>query len=271
MEMEQDISATIGGDMMAFSRITEEDLLLAIHGPAPAIPGQGKIMDKTDPFRIIGTQGYHQPGGGPCLSAYLEKTLGDARPHLDMGPRPEDQVVPDHIGLHRQPLAIVQAMADNLQTGWQELPLIVGDNPAIKGPAIPERGDQPPGINKGKFLKIGYADSGPVSIGQIDMGNRKGPGDKGIVCRIKLSFHPVRPQPIQVMLDNPAVDETAGMENHSGPQQFNGFAHLGGLGKTMERSKQGDGIKKAMAAGSMAHQISPRKPFQPHHFFPPDK
>jgi hypothetical protein len=48
------------------------------------------------------------------------------------------------------------------------------------------------------------------------------------------------------MLDDPAVDQAAGVKHHAGSQQFDRFAHFGRLGKTVQPRQQGEGIQEAL-------------------------
>jgi hypothetical protein len=86
------------------------------------------------------------------------------------------------------------------------------------------------------------ADRRPVAVGEVDMGNRKGARDKGYVVRIELAFNPVGPDPVQVMLNDPTIDQATGVKYHAGPQQFDRFAHFGRLGKTVQPRQQGDDV-----------------------------
>jgi hypothetical protein len=51
-------------------------------------------------------------------------------------------------------------------------------------------------------------------------------GIKEASLRGKLFDHPVRPYPVKIVLDGPGVDQAPGMEDESGPEQFNGFLHF---------------------------------------------
>ena len=61
------------------------------------------------------------------------------------------------------------------------------------------------------------------------MGDGKGARDKGIIFGIELAFDPVRPDPIEVVLNHTAVDKPACVEHDTGAQQFDRFTDLGGL------------------------------------------
>jgi len=78
---------------------------------------------------------------------------------------------------------------------------------------------------------------------------------------IELTLDPVRPDPIQVVLEDPAVEKTPCMQHHPGSQQFNRLVNLGGLGESTETRQQGDRVKKPVSPGNAANDKSPGKPF----------
>jgi len=96
---------------------------------------------------------------------------------------------------------------------------------------------------------------------EIDEGEGKSPGNKSVIFGIKLTFDPVGPDPIQVMLDDTVVDKTPGMQHHACAQQFDRLVNLGGLGESTETRQQGDRIKKPVSPGNAANDKFPGKPF----------
>ena len=82
------------------------------------------------------------------------------------------------------------------------------------------------------------ADSRPVSVGQIDMAEGKCPGDKRAIIRVKLPFHPIGPDPVEIVLDGFGVDQPSGVEGYSGSNQLNRFLNFRGLGKLADAGKK---------------------------------
>ena len=95
-------------------------------------------------------------------------------------------------------------------------------------------------------------------MAEIDMGNGKGPGDKGIVFRIELALDPVRPDPVQVVLDHAAVYQPACVKHHTGTQQFDRLAHLRGLGKAMQPGQQRNRVEEPVRTGDTTNEEPPR-------------
>jgi hypothetical protein len=91
-------------------------------------------------------------------------------------------------------------------TRGQQAAAILGQQPAVQRPAIQEGGQQPARIDDRQFLQIRMADRGPVAMGEVDMGDREGARNEGLVAGIELALDPVGPYPIQVVLDDAAVD-----------------------------------------------------------------
>ena len=104
---------------------------------------------------------------------------------------------------------------------------------------------------------------------EIDVGNREGARNEGVVPGIELALDPIGPHPVEVVLDDAAVDESARMEDHPGPQQLDGLAHLGGLGEAVQARQQRDRIDKPMGPRHAAHQETPGQPLHPRHCSPP--
>ena len=75
---------------------------------------------------------------------------------------------------------------------------------------------QAAGIDNRQLLAIRITDGSPVAMGQIDMGEGEGAGDKGGIAGVKLAFDPVGPNPVQVVLDDSTIDQAAGMKYHAG-------------------------------------------------------
>jgi hypothetical protein len=66
------------------------------------------------------------------------------------------------------------------------------------------------------------------------MRDREAAGDEGIVLGIVLTFHPVGPDPIQIVLDGIRVEEAAGMQNETGAEELQGLLDLERLRESLQ-------------------------------------
>jgi hypothetical protein len=63
-------------------------------------------------------------------------------------------------------------------------------------------------------------------MGKVDMAERKTTGYEGDIPGIELTFYPIWPDPIQIMLNGLAVDQPTGMKYNPSSQEFNRFLDL---------------------------------------------
>src|SRR4051812_45771926 len=83
-------------------------------------------------------------------------------------------------------------------------------------------------------------------MGEVDVAERKRAGDEGFVAGVELALDPVRPDPVEVVLDGLGVYEAARMEKHAGAKKLDGFGDLGGLGEAAHPRKQADRVEKTV-------------------------
>ena len=88
------------------------------------------------------------------------------------------------------------------------------------------------------------------------MSDRKCAGNEGRIHRVKLALYPVGPDPVQVVLDNTAVDQPPSVEHHAGSKQLDGLTDFRWLGKTVQLTEQRDRIQKTMTMGHTLNQGS---------------
>jgi hypothetical protein len=77
------------------------------------------------------------------------------------------------------------------------------------------------------------------------MGYGECPGNKGIIMGIVLTFHPVRPNPVKVVLDGTGVQESSGVKDHTRPQQLQGFPNFQRLSEALKAGQQRNRINKS--------------------------
>ena len=99
------------------------------------------------------------------------------------------------------------------------------------------------------------------------MSDRKCAGNEGRIHRVKLALYPVGPDPVQVVLDNTAVDQPPSVEHHAGSKQLDGLTDFRWLGKTVQLTEQRDRIQKTMTMGHTLNHITPGQPVHPAHSF----
>ena len=97
------------------------------------------------------------------------------------------------------------------------------------------------------------------------MGDRERARYERCVTWVELTFDPVRPDPIQVVLHHATVDETAGVEHDTGAQQLDRLADLGRLSEAVQTCQQRDRIEKSLPTRKTPHDPAPRQPLQPAH------
>ena len=64
------------------------------------------------------------------------------------------------------------------------------------------------------------------------MGDGEGAWDEAFVPGVELLVYPVWPDPVEVVLDDTAVDEATGVEDDACAEEFDGFVNFGRLGET---------------------------------------
>ena len=101
-------------------------------------------------------------------------------------------------------------------------------------------------------------------MGQIDVADGKPPGHKRHISRVELFLHPVGPDPVQIVLNGPGVDQSARMKNDAGPQQLERLLYFGRLGKAAQAGHQVDGIDHAVGARRPLYQKFPGYPVSQH-------
>src|SRR5262245_59975733 len=96
-------------------------------------------------------------------------------------------------------------------------------------------------------------------MGQIDVGQRESTRHERWVGRIELPAHPIRPNPVEIVLDHTAVNEATRMHRDAGPQQLDRLGHFRGLSKALETSDQVDRIEESVAERSPTQNHLPRQ------------
>ena len=94
--------------------------------------------------------------------------------------------------------------------------------------------------------QVGQTHGRPIAMGQVDMAEGKGAWNERAISRIELSFNPVRPHPVEIILNGFGVDKAARMEEHTGSQQLEWLGDFGRLGKLSQLGQELDRIDKSV-------------------------
>ncbi len=133
------------------------------------------------------------------------------------------------VSLHGKACLEIEPLVRVENAGRVKACSVLSDDPCIDRPAVPERGKQAFGIHDAEVVAIRQTYGGPVPLGEIDMGQQKRPRDKGYVERVVLALHPVRPYPVEIMLDGARVQDAPCMEGHPGPEHLQRLLDIHGL------------------------------------------
>ena len=95
---------------------------------------------------------------------------------------------------------------------------------------------------------------------EVDVAERKRPRQKRIVSGIKLPRDPVRPHPVEIVLNDLRIDEATRMKHHARANQLNRLLDLRGLGKLPHAREELERIDESAGPRRAAKQIAPGKP-----------
>ena len=255
-------------NVVMVGRTAEFNSGASVDGPYGPVCRKGDLVDETDPFWIIGTKCYNSPGFGVSARNQFhpaDRCIG-FRPNLCMSDQRKGILT--RLGSDGKAIANMKSLDRRLRAGREQNTSVFSQNPAIEGPAIKKGGEQTPGIHDGQFRAVGQSDRRPVAMCKIDMGDGESPRNKGVVFGVELALDPVGPDPVQVVLYDPAVDEAPGMKHYAGTQQLNRLGNLGGLGEPMETGQQGNRVKEPVGPSHTTNNEFPGQPLQPHHGSP---
>jgi hypothetical protein len=139
----------------------------------------------------------------------------------------------------------------------QATPIVCQETP-IQGPSVKKWCKHAAWVDDRQIWTIWITDGGPIAMGEIDMRDGKRPGNERFVPGVELTLDPVGPDPIEIVLNDPAVDEPTGVKDDTCAKQLDWHAHFGGLGEAVNASKQRYGVQKSVAARNAANDESPR-------------
>src|SRR5262249_53590774 len=94
-------------------------------------------------------------------------------------------------------ITTVKALLNSLQTSWRDQPAL-SSNPTIQRPTVRPRCYQPARINNAAVRLAQRSQNCPIPMINVDVSKRVTAEHKSLVCRIKLAFNPVRPNPVPI-------------------------------------------------------------------------
>ncbi len=259
-----DIAGAVVGKPQAVGRRIENNPAMVLQPPAAQSVLRLDAVDEADAFRVVGAKCHHQGGLRGALSSCFDATDRDSVFGLDPDPGAELKPVRRRPGDHRHPPGQFQMLVDLREPRGEQPPAIFGHHPAIEGPAVEEGRGQSPGIDNRQLILVRQAHRGPVAVGQVDVGDGEGPGDEGFVAGIVLAFDPVRPDPVEVVLDGAGVEQAPGVEHHPGAQQLKRLFDGQGLAETLQSRQEADRVDQAPGFRQPADDLFPGKPSQQH-------
>jgi hypothetical protein len=266
--MDIDVSHAVMRNVVMVGRTAEFNSGASVDGPGGPVCRKGDLVNETDPFWIIGTKRYYGPGIG--VGASNQPHAADRCIGFLLNLRASDQRegVLIRFGRNGKAIAKMKSLDRRLRARRKQETSVFSQNPAIDGPAVEKGCNQTPRIHDRQFRTVGQSDCRPVAMCKIDMGDGESPRNKGVVLGVELALDPVRPDPVQVLLYDPAVDEAPGMKHHACTEQLYRLGNLGRLGKPVETSQQGDRVKEPVGPSHTTNNEFPGQPLQPHRLSP---
>ena len=97
---------------------------------------------------------------------------------------------------------------------------------------------------------------------QVDVAEGKRPRDERFVGGIELALDPVRPDPVEIVLDRLRVHETAGMKQHAGSQELERLGEFRGFSEAPNFRHQLERVEKTVGSRRPSDQESHRPRFE---------
>ena len=220
-------------------------------------------MDESNAFRVERAQRDDQPTAlrRAGLVTYPADVCGAGIHHLDACV--QRQLLCTRMCSQGEPLFDVDGLRDAAAAGGQQPLTVLGADPGIERPAVPAGGDQSRRVNDRHFRQIWQPHCRPVAMREVDVGQRKRARNECHVARIELALHPIRPDPIEVVLNDASVQEPARMHRDAGAQQLDGMMDFGRLTELLQAREQREGVEEPVRSRHVAHDTLPRKPLHP--------
>ncbi|MDZ7643293.1 MAG: hypothetical protein U5K76_03055 [Woeseiaceae bacterium] len=158
----------------------------------------------------------------------------------------------------REACAHLERLLDPLQLRRQQTRTIAADEPEIERPAIVEWRHQPARIDDRIDSEVRLRDGRPVAVRQVDVAEGKRARYEARIGRIELALDPVGPDPVQVGLDRPRVQQAARMKTDARAQQLDRFGDIGRLREPPHAREEAHGIDESVAMGCTLQQQPPR-------------
>jgi hypothetical protein len=105
----------------------------------------------------------------------------------------------------------------------------------------------------------GQTDGCPIAARQIDVTQRKRARNKRNILGIKLALDPVRPDPIEIVLDRAGVDDPAGMKQNARAHKLDRLLHFGRLREIANPGKPQRRVGKPIGPRRPLHDVFPRQ------------
>src|SRR5436190_22942124 len=103
-------------------------------------------------------------------------------------------------------------------------------------------------------------------MGQVNVAEGKCAWNKRAIGRIELPLDPIRPNPIEIVLNRLGIDQPPRVEEDPGPKKLDRFRHLGGFRELPEPAKKLHRIEESICPRHARGKESPRQPAQYSHF-----
>ena len=94
-------------------------------------------------------------------------------------------------------------------------------------------------------------------MSQVDMTERKRPRHKGGISGIELALHPVRPHPIEIVLDGLRIHQAPRMKDNASTKQLHWLSDFRRLREAPDPCQQHCWIKHAVASRRVFHEKFP--------------
>jgi hypothetical protein len=107
--------------------------------------------------------------------------------------------------------------------------------------------------------QLGQTDGRPIAVREVDVTQRKSPRYKRDVLGIKLALDPVRPDPIEIVLNGAGVDDPAGMKQHARAHELDRLLHFRRLREIANPRKPQCRIGEPVSPGRPLHDVFPRQ------------